>query len=358
MPDQLCSMKIVTASGEVREFSKEISESEFNVAKLNLGLLGIIYSVTFYVQPMYNIRMNDTFYSINEWLNPKNLKELLDSSDGVEFYYWPFNGYNQSDPKPLDPNRDQIWVKTYVRTDDPASFTQQQLEQSLPNQTQATIKQMKLRSTLIQNPEKTPNVTATLWNGFTSVGNTSFVYQVPEAMHHAVSEESPKELMEIAFKAELDLSNVVAEYLFIMKTLYDFAGEGKFPLNVFADFRIIKSTKILLSNTFDKDPEALFCHIDFVSVLGTPSWQEFAQLIAQRAFDQYKAIPHWAKEWEFIPNVNSYLANTFSDQIKKFEKIRAKYDPDKIFFDNKSLQDIFNIALGSQNNKDSNKKKY
>ncbi|CAG8815997.1 24132_t:CDS:1, partial [Gigaspora margarita] len=67
--------------------------------------------------------------------------------------------------------------------------------------------------------------------------------------------------------------------------------------------------------------------------------------------------PHWAKEWEFIPNVDSYLANAFSDQIKQFEQIRAKYDPDKIFFDNKSLQDIFNIALGSQNGEDSNKKK-
>ncbi|CAG8674871.1 12669_t:CDS:2, partial [Gigaspora rosea] len=162
MPDQLCSMKIVTASGEVREFSKEISESEYNVAKLNSGLLGIIYSATFRVQPMYNLRMSDTFYSINEWLNPKNLKDLLDLSD------------------------DQIWVKTFVRTDDPASFTQQQLEQSLPNQTQKAIQHF---------------------------GNTSFVYQVPDAMHYVVSEESIKlEIMEIAFKADPDLSNVVAEY--------------------------------------------------------------------------------------------------------------------------------------------------
>ncbi|CAG8634082.1 4840_t:CDS:2, partial [Dentiscutata heterogama] len=140
--------------------------------------------------------------------------------------------------------------------------------------------------------------------------------------------------------------------------LYDFAGQGKFPLNVFADFRIIKSTKTLLSNTFDEDPEALYCHIDFVSVLDTPSWKEFAQLIAQRAFDQYKAKPHWAKEWEFIPKVDSYLANALLDQIKQFEKVRAKYDPDKIFFDNKSLQDIFIIALGSQSGEVSNKKKY
>lgn len=71
MPDQLCSMKIVTSSGEVCEFSEEISKSEFSAAKLSLGLLGIIYSLTFRVQPMYNLRLTDIFIPNNEWLNPK-----------------------------------------------------------------------------------------------------------------------------------------------------------------------------------------------------------------------------------------------------------------------------------------------
>ncbi|CAG8449768.1 6426_t:CDS:2 [Dentiscutata erythropus] len=106
MSDQLCSMKIVTGSGEVCELNEEVSESEFNAAKVNLGLLGIIYSSTFRVQPIYNLRMTDNFVPINEWLNPMNIKNLLESSDSIELFYWPFNGFNQSDPNPLDSNRD------------------------------------------------------------------------------------------------------------------------------------------------------------------------------------------------------------------------------------------------------------
>ncbi|KAF0541343.1 hypothetical protein F8M41_005507 [Gigaspora margarita] len=96
MPDQLCSMKIVTSSGEVCEFSEEISKSEFSAAKLSLGLL--------------------------------------------------------DDPNSLDPNRDQICIKNWVRTDEPVSFTQLQLEQSRKSQRQGAIQQYEFRHGLIQNP--------------------------------------------------------------------------------------------------------------------------------------------------------------------------------------------------------------
>ncbi|CAG8731712.1 13409_t:CDS:2, partial [Racocetra persica] len=129
--------------------------------------------------------------------------------------------------------------------------------------------------------------------------------------------------------------------------LYEFARKGIYPLNFGLAIRIIKSSEALLSNVFNNDPKTLYCQMDFVSVLDTPGWEEYAQLIAHRYFDKYKAKPHWGKEWEFIPNVKSYLSDVLSVQIKQFEKVRAKYDPDKIFFDNKSLQDIFSYALSS-----------
>ncbi|CAG8772427.1 20701_t:CDS:2 [Cetraspora pellucida] len=345
MSDQLYSMKIVTGSGEVYEFSEEISKSEFNAAKVNLGLLGIIYSLTFRVQPMYNLRMTDIYVPINEWLNPKNIKNLLESSDGIELSYQPFNGFNQNDPNPLDPNRDLLWVKNWVRTDESVSFTQQQIEQLHETQNQNAINQYELLSSLLQNPEATPNITASLFSGN---GNTSSVFQAPDAIHFFIAEYKIKlYFMEIGFKIDPDFSNVVTEFSHAIQTLYEFARKGKFPINYVIAIRIVKSTEALLSTTFNNDPKTLYCYINFATVIGTPYWEEFTQLLAQRYFDKYKAKPHWAKKWEFIPNVKTYLSEVLSDQIKKFEKVRAKYDPSKIFFDNKSLQDIFSHALGS-----------
>ncbi|CAG8625180.1 8680_t:CDS:2 [Cetraspora pellucida] len=365
MSDQLCSMKIVTGSGEVYEFSEEISKSEFNAAKVNLGLLGIIYSLTFRAQLMYNLRVNDVYAPITEWFNPQTIKNLLDSSDGIEMNYYPFNGFNQSDPNPLDPNKDLVLVKNFVRTGESVSFTQQQIEKLRETQIQDNINQKKLFKSLLQNPEATPNVSSTIWKSIMSNGNTSFVFQAPDTFHFIAGYEIVKNhLIEIGFKVDPDFSNVAAEFSHVIQTvttasysgislwdLYEFARKGKFPLNRVLVIRIIKSTKALLSNTFDNDPKTLYCHMDFDSVIGTPGWEEFMQLIAQRYFDKYKAKPHWGKQWEFIPNVKSYLSDVLSDQIKQFEKVRAKYDPDKIFFDNKSLQDIFSCALYSSNSK-------
>ncbi|KAF0561202.1 FAD-binding domain-containing protein [Gigaspora margarita] len=319
MSDQLCSMKIVTSFGEVCEFSEEINKSEFNAAKVNLGLFGIIYSLTFRVQPMYNLRMTDIFIPANEWLNnPYNIKNLLESSDGISIAYWPFNGFNLSDPNPLDSNRDRVGIKNWIRTDEPVNFTQQQLEQLHETQKHDVFQQYKLISSNLQNPDAIPNITATLFGSF---GNASTVFQAPDAIHFVASEESAKfDFVEIGFKVDPDFSNVAAEFSYVIQTIYEFAR---------------------------KDPEILYCLMDFVSISGTPYYEEFTQLLAQRYFDKYKAKPHWGKKWEFIPKVESYLSDVLSNQIKQFEKVRAKYDPYKIFFDNKSLQDIFSRTLDS-----------
>ncbi|CAG8627315.1 10218_t:CDS:2, partial [Dentiscutata heterogama] len=349
MPDQICSMKIVTGSGEVSEFSEEINKSEFNAAKVNLGLLGIIYSVTFRVKPMYNLRMNDVYISVNEWLKPHIIKNIVESSDGIEIFYIPFNGFNLSEPKPLDPNRDLVWVKNWVRTDEPASFTQQQIQKTRELQSQGLIQQFQFISSILQTSKKIPDAIAMTWSALINGGNTSFVYQAPDAIHYAASEESLNlDLVEYGFKIDPDFSNVATEFSYLVQSIYEFAVQGKFPVNYVAEFRIIKSSEALLSNNFDHDPEALYCQLDVVTVRDTPDWKEWVQLIGQRLFDKYRARPHWAKNWNLHPNVNLYLSDILSDQIKQFEKVRAKYDPDKIFFDNQSLQDIFSRVLGPQ----------
>ncbi|CAG8786748.1 11057_t:CDS:2, partial [Gigaspora rosea] len=141
MSDQVCSMKIVTGSGEVHEFSEEINKFEFNAAKVNLGLLGIIYSVTFRTQPMYNLRLTNNYVPVTWLNNPLRIKHLVKSSDGFQLYYFPYNGFNSSeDPNLHDFNKDQIVVRTWKRTNEPVSFTQQQLEQLHNTQRQTFLR--------------------------------------------------------------------------------------------------------------------------------------------------------------------------------------------------------------------------
>ncbi|RIB23145.1 hypothetical protein C2G38_2139898 [Gigaspora rosea] len=346
--NQLCSMKIVTGSGKVYEFSEEINKLEFNAAKVNLGLLGIMYSLTFRVQPMYNLRLSDIFVPLN-WLdNPLNIKNLLESSDSVQLYYWPYNGFDQDeDPNLHDFNKDRIVVKNWIRTNDTATYTKQQLKKIHETQQQKSIKLYEQIYYNFSNTVATSNVAAKI---LSSNKNTSVVYQTPDAIHHFVYEEnvSKYDLVAFGFKVDPDFSNVAVEFSYAIKALYEFAKKGKFPVNYIAEIRFLKSNEAFLSPTFNHDPKALYCLLDFITVTGTPDYEEFCSFLSQRLFDKYKAKMHWGKRYEFIPNVTSYLSEVLSDEIKQFEKVRAKYDPDKIFFDNKSLEDIFNRALNGK----------
>ncbi|RIB30552.1 hypothetical protein C2G38_2136292 [Gigaspora rosea] len=344
MSDQVCSMKIVTGSGEVHEFSEEINKFEFNAAKVNLGLLGIIYSVTFRTQPMYNLRLTNNYVPVTWLNNPLRIKHLVKSSDGFQLYYFPYNGFNSSeDPNLHDFNKDQIVVRTWKRTNEPVSFTQQQLEQLHNTQRQTFLRIYEHISSILQS---NPRAASTIAASIRTSNSSSDVYQAPDAFHSfAYQPKALYDLSSYTFKVDPDFSNVAIEFYHAIQTLYEFAKQGKYPLNYLMEFRILKSDEALLSPTFNHDPDILYCSLDFMTVIGTPYYEEFVSLIAQRLFDKYKAKPHWAKNWEFVPNVTSYISVVYSDLIKLFEKIREKYDPDNIFFDNKSLEEIFNGAL-------------
>ncbi|CAG8839002.1 11431_t:CDS:2, partial [Racocetra persica] len=116
--------------------------------------------------------------------------------------------------------------------------------------------------------------------------NTSRVLQAPDAFHYTPSVESIKvKLWEIGFKVDPDFSNAVNEISFIIKTLYNFAGKGKVPVNYLADFRFIKSSEALFATTLDHDSNALYCQMDIVAFFDTPDWEELIQLLGQRYFN-------------------------------------------------------------------------
>jgi len=55
----------------------------------------------------------------------------------------------------------------------------------------------------------------------------------------------------------------------------------------------------------------------------------------------YEFRPHWAKSWEDIPNIKTYLNDKLKSKIQRFEVVRKKYDPTDMFFDNASLHQVF-----------------
>ncbi|RHZ87036.1 hypothetical protein Glove_41g135 [Diversispora epigaea] len=347
MSDQVVSMKIVAADGKMYEFCETTNALEMKAARVNLGLFGIIYSVTFRTEPMFNLRMTDTLPLAKDFLVPSVVKQLFESSDSIQIFYCPFNSFDSNASQPLDPTKDQMWVKQWVRTDEKPTLTPEEFAALRVSQNTSSFQTNYQYQEMANNPQSTPVVRSAIWREGPGSSPTSFVLQAPDAIHFlsSTTQNIPLNIFAFAFKVDPDFNNVVREFQAIINATYTAAAQNSFPFNSFSEVRIIRSSHTLLAPNFDPDPNAIYCFIELTSYHFTTGFQTFASQFGQKWIQNYKAKPHWAKEWEYVPNIKSYLSKAYKKQIKPFEKVREKYDPDKLFFDNESLQEIFDGAL-------------
>jgi FAD-linked oxidoreductase len=114
---QVVGLSIVQANGEVIHCSEDSNPDGFTAARVSLGALGVISTVTLRCVPAFNIR------SVQE---PKRVDELLDSfdelcaaNDHFEFFWWPHTEWAQAitntrTQDPLSTKERRTGVRAYV----------------------------------------------------------------------------------------------------------------------------------------------------------------------------------------------------------------------------------------------------
>ncbi|KAG0281128.1 D-arabinono-1,4-lactone oxidase [Linnemannia exigua] len=93
--DTLTEITIVNAYGELHIYSEADDPEAFNMASINLGLLGIIYTATIKVIPMsqYRLRAIDSYHTLESFFEGHparaglKLKELVLGNDSTELLY-------------------------------------------------------------------------------------------------------------------------------------------------------------------------------------------------------------------------------------------------------------------------------
>ncbi|CAG8572624.1 1213_t:CDS:2 [Paraglomus occultum] len=337
LAEQVVGLEIVTGSGELHKFVDDPNNpDEMSAARVSLGLLGVIYKVSFRVKPMFKLRMIDTLPLVSQFTN-KYLENLVKNSFGIEVFYWPFNS---SPTGKRDPSKDKLWVKTWKLTND--NVTYGALETTLYHQAQSIsmVIASAVYQQLLTHPDRTPFIT--YLGGKLRLAERNNVWLAPDAIHYQAGIDSVLSLdTEFAIKIDNDFTNVITELHYIIDRIDYYQKQGKFPINLVAEFRILKSSKALLSTAYDDDPDAYYLFIEVLSITKTPGYYEFANELGTRWMKLYNARPHWAKYWENIPNIKSYLHEKLQSKIQRFEAVRRKYDPTNVFFDNASLRRVF-----------------
>ncbi|KAF9907225.1 hypothetical protein EC991_011215 [Linnemannia zychae] len=308
--DTLTELTIVNAYGELHIYSEADDPEAFNIACVNLGLLGIIYTATIKVIPMsqYRLRAIDSYLPLESLFKGhdagKKLKELVLKNDSTELLYWPHAHFLKEE------RNDHFWLKQWQRTLDPVE-------------------------PLNKYRDQTPTVDHPAFAAF-KVGE--IVKEIPDAVHFDISAEdepSPEGKFYDAsagFKVTPDFSNFIEAFNELMDKIWAFSS-SEFPsrIGTALEVRFIKASRKRMSFVYDDDPEAIYCMINLLGATGTPGFVEFSAEVLSEWIDKHNARPHWAKLWEHIPGIYSTLRREYKNHLTIFNRIRKSQDPFDMF---------------------------
>jgi L-gulonolactone oxidase len=85
---RVVGMRLVTASGEVVEVTRQSDPEGLLAARVSLGTLGIASQVTLQCVPLYTLHRHDAPLALADVLD--RLDEHVDGNDHFEFFLWPY----------------------------------------------------------------------------------------------------------------------------------------------------------------------------------------------------------------------------------------------------------------------------
>jgi hypothetical protein len=324
LSDLVHAIEIVTASGQLRKFEAGVdSDAVMNAVRLNLGMFGIIYRITMNVQKDWIVHAHDERLPIQTVF--EDLRYLVRTQDNFDLFWWPFS--------------DEFWVKTWKKIANTSITAKPRHSRSdkLISDVGSRVHNGLIRLSETQ-PRLTPAISRFTFKLTPSKGNK--VVDIVEAIHYRRAIEYTKMgCVEVAFKVDPQFENVKWAIKEVFKQVKMYARRGEYPLNVVMNVRFINHSNCLLSPAFG---EGHTCYIEILSRARPADWKRFSGQVAQEWLTLPEAMPHWAKEWQHIPNVVQHIKSYLGENIPRFNQIKdqLQVDPTHMFV-NPMLEEIF-----------------
>ena len=323
LSDLVHAIEIVTASGELRRFETGVdSEEVMNAVRLNLGMFGIMYRIIMNVQKSWVVHAHDECLPVERVL--EDLKFRVWKLDNFDLFWWPFC--------------DKFWVKTWKRINTAITAKPRR---SWSDKLIANVGS-RVHNGLIQLAEEYPRLTPPL-SRFTfklTPSNGNKVVDIVEAIHYRRAIEYTKMgCLEVAFKVDPHFENVKWAIQQVFKRVKTYARRGEYPMNVVMNVRFINNSNCWLSPAFG---EGHTCYIEILSRAKKADWKRFSGQVAQDWLTLTGAMPHWAKEFQHIPNITQHIKSNLGENIQRFNQIKdqLQVDPTNMFM-NRTLEEIF-----------------
>jgi hypothetical protein len=323
LSDLVYAVEIVTASGQLRKFEAGVDSDEvMNAVRLNLGMFGIMYRITMNIQKSWVVHAQDQRLPVQQVF--EDFKHLVRTQDNFDLFWWPFC--------------DEFWVKTWKRintaiTARPRHSRSDKLIANIGSRAHNGL--IRLSET---HPRLTPPVSRFTFKLTPSKGNK--VVDIVEAIHYRRAIEYTKMgCVEVAFKIDSNFENVKWAIRQVFTRVKTYARRHEYPMNVVMNVRFINNSNCWLSPAFG---EGHTCYIEILSRAKQANWERFSGQVALDWLTLPQARPHWAKEYQHIPQITQHIKRNLGENILRFNQIKdqLQVDPDNMFV-NHTLQEIF-----------------
>lgn len=363
VPDLIYAIEFVGADGQVHVFSEDTTPNEMAAARVSLGMLGLITSITLKVDPMYRLWDQELIKPTADVMGPNPaetggnvypaaLSRLVTGNDYVELFWFPWSGSGILHPTELDDG--YIWVKQWNHTQDPPRDIPAQTP-SWEDFVAALVMEQVAENTPVGAPAHwtIPVIEWGLWqslqqtiqqieqtNGFVAEAPTVLLYQ-----------DKPFPIIDLEIALPIpasgantwDFSNVVRAWYQVVNAVRAGYPNQVYPLTVCMHARFMQNSQALLSPAYVPAGDATHhCWIEILSAYpkAVPDaaararmiadYNGLANSIAPTWIAEMHGRPHWAKYWQNLPGID--VAALYPPaNLAAFNSLRRSLDPGGMF---------------------------
>jgi L-gulono-1,4-lactone dehydrogenase len=316
MEDRIIEMKIVDAQGEVRVLRS--GDPDMGAARVALGTLGLIYSVTFKLEEQYDVATQIRLLPVKRVLD--EFDDLQASCGFLEMFWFPF--------------QESMWVYMMDRTNaprDPTS-TWTRLKIDLDTTIQKVASQRLIPWIARHAPRLTP-VLNSIASGMAFHEGLS-VKPASDAFHFQRAYAKCWE-MEYAVPAS-QATEVWREGIALVE---HYARSELYPINLALHGRFTGASAAWIAPNHGRPT----CYIDITTAMGTPHWESFFREIESAWLALPGARPHWGKMFFQRDRIASRY-----QLMDRFLEVRERWDPERTFLNRFLEEDIFQLAERSR----------
>jgi len=288
---QVEALELVLADGSVLEVSERTDPEAYRAARVGLGALGVIYSVTLRAVPAFVLHRVDAPHPIEEIL--ASLDELAARNDHFEFFVFPYTDTaltierNRTDAPPRPRDRVSAYLNEIV----------------LENYAMDVLSRVGRRL-----PSTIPRLVGFAARQFSRTEKTDRSYRVFASERRVRFTE-----MEYAIPRRHGPEAV--------RRVLSLVREGRLPVGFPIEFRLVAADDALLSPAHERETAYVAVH----QYQGM-AWEPYFRAV-ERIMSEYEGRPHWGKRHFQTAKTLEELYPRWRD----FQRVRARLDPEGRF---------------------------